>query len=31
MPMTIHKEGYKSIAIGGLIFALVNLASFLFY
>jgi phosphatidylserine decarboxylase len=28
--MTIHKEGYKTIAIGALIFALVNLASFYF-
>jgi phosphatidylserine decarboxylase len=29
-PMTIHKEGYKSIAIGVFIFALINLASFYF-
>src|SRR6201995_5395887 len=28
--MTIHKEGYKSIAIGVLIFALINLPSFYF-
>ena len=28
--MTIHKEGYKTIAISGFIFALINLASFYF-
>ena len=28
--MTIHKEGYKSIAIGALVFALINLISFYF-
>lgn len=28
--MTIHKEGYKSIAIGALVFALINLPSFRF-
>lgn len=28
--MTIHKEGYKTIAIGALVFALVNLLSFYF-
>ena len=26
--MTIHREGYKAIAIGVLVFALINLASF---
>ena len=28
--MTIHREGYKSIAIGAIIFAIINLASFKF-
>ena len=28
--MTIHREGYKSIAIGVLAFALINLSSFYF-
>lgn len=28
--MTIHREGYKSIAVGVLIFAIINLASFYF-
>jgi len=28
--MTIHKEGYKTIAIGMLAFALINLPSFYF-
>jgi len=30
LAMTIHKEGYKSIAIAAFIFALINLASFYF-
>lgn len=29
-PMTIHKEGFKSILIGGLIFLIINLVSFRF-